>query len=71
MKITTETKSATLQAEISKLASKVELCKREDELKAMMKSELNADLFFYGCGGHHMWIHAKAEPNQRIAIIHF
>ena len=71
MKITTETKSATLQAEISKLASKVELCKSEDELKAMMKSELNADLFFYGCGGHHMWIHAKAEPNQRIAIIHF
>ena len=71
MKITTETKSATLQAEINKLASKVELCKSEDQLRSMMKNEINADLFFYGCGGHHMWIHAKAEPNQRIAIIQF
>jgi len=71
MKITTETKSATLQAEISKLVPKVQLCKSEDQLRSMMKNELNADLFFYGCGSHHMWIHAKAEPNKRIAIIYF
>ena len=71
MKITTETKSATLQAEISKLVPKVQLCKSEDQLRSMMKNELNADLFFYGYGSHHMWIHAKAEPNQRIAIIYF
>lgn len=27
--------------------------------------------YFFGCGANHLWIHHKADPGSRIAIVYF
>ncbi len=57
---------------MTELLPKVEMAKSEfDALQVVRENCTENTSFFWGAGGHHIWIHHSAKPNERVAIIRY
>ena len=57
---------------MTELLPKVEMAKSEMDVRQVVRDNCTFDSpFFWGAGGHHIWIHHVIRPNERVAIIHF
>ncbi len=56
---------------MTELLPKVEMAKTEFDALQVVRENCLDTPFFWGAGGHHIWIHHNANPNERVAIIRY
>jgi len=56
---------------MTELLPKVEMAKTEFDALQVVRENCLDTPFFWGAGGHHIWIHHSEKPNERVAIIRY
>lgn len=56
---------------MNELLPKVEMAKTEFDALQVVREKCLDTSFFWGAGGHHIWIHHSEKPNERVAIIRY